>query len=298
MNTTIQLYQASGDDLLLQASANGVQVSSVERRALIAGSGRTIADTDPATLLGEVKAIVLGACRDLGIAKGPDAYDATRFLDYLKEYFPTMTTSEVKQAFEFYVAGILDEYLPKDRDGKVLQHYQQFSATFYTAILRAYRSRAAEAKKDLSGRVSLRLLEISSAERDPYEDRNAVLLTLKGLIVEIAEGKNPTMSLAGPAEPILKKLKLLPEAIVPTDSDIERAKARFVRNKDSAVLSSIQNAMKVGIIPDDVGAASRSVCARRLLRAEAEKLGAEEVSRRFDWLIEQNRKRQAKEANG
>lgn len=290
--TTVAIYNPSANDLLLQAEAFGLSVHSGDQRIIAAGSGKPLGELPPQVLLAEVKAIVQGACRDLGINKGADEYDATRFFDMLRQHFATMTVADVKQAFELYVLGELDKYLPHDGKGKPIAHYQQFSATFYVAVLRAYRAKQFDTRRHIAGKVQVLLLEQEASQRDPYEVRCEMLEVLRDLSVAVARKENPLMTLVASSEWCLQKVKLLPPEILPTDDDMSRARVQLSHNRDSAVNSGIGASLRNGIIPDDLAARARFIAMRRMMREEAERLGPEQVAARFNWLIDFYRKKQ------
>lgn len=294
MTLAIALFKQPATDLLMQVDANGLHVRATDRRLINAEGCTTIAHTSDAELVRAVNAIVKGASRDMGIHQEPDTWDKTRFVDVLREYFQGMSTVDVKNAFELYVLGDLDAYLPKDKSGKPIGHFQKWSMQFYVAVLRAYRMRQLEAKRDVSGKLELLLNEHREAERDPYDDRCLFLETLKGLIVQVANGEHPLMALTASADYTLKRLKLLPEAVSPTDDDVLVAREKLSHNKGSAVLASFKTAMKAGIIPSDLESASKAIAVRRLVRGEAMRIGPEQVATRFDWYIGRVRKWQAK----
>lgn len=286
MSTAIALYKGTNSDLVLQAQSHGVTLNSVERRILAIDGQRKISDTPGHELLNEVRAILAGVFRDLGIAKQPDAFDASRFMDLLREYYSDFSSAEVKQAFELYAVGELDSHLPRDRSGAVLQHFQQFSAMFYTQILRAYRQRRNEAKRDVSGRVGLRLLEAADEERDPYADRATFYTVLRNVCTEIAAGGSPVYMVTLAAEAIFRKLKLIPAHLEPSPRDVHAARSHMTRGKDSAVEDGIRNMIDAGHMPDDLQHVAQGIALRRVLREELRRLGPQEVGRRFDWLIE------------
>ena len=292
MSTAIQLFSQPSEDLLMQCEAKGVVVSSLDRRLLKSEGYRSIGDTEPKVLVADCHALIKAVMRDLGIAHPPDAYDGTRFMDILREYFPTMSILDVKQAFELFVLGELEDYLPRDGKGKTIDHYQQFSARFYIALLRGYRQRQLVAKKNVSGKLGVLLLQEQSAEQDPYDARCSFLDVLKKLTMEVAEGKDPLMVLTNPAEWALRRVKMLPLVIDITPDDIAIARQRAIKNKDSAVVSSISKLLNEGVVPEDIHASAHNVACKRLVRRSARELGADEVGRRFDWLIQAYRKKQ------
>lgn len=278
-------------DLLGQATEHGVAVTSVERRVLSMEGKLTISDTSDTMLVKQCKAIVQSAIKDLGITSQVEEYDAARFFDVLKEYFGDMVIEEVKMAFELYVMHQLDDYLPRDSKGSPVSHYNKFSMRFYVDVLKAYRQRRQHAKNNVQGKVSMLLLEKASAEQDPFEVRCGFLGVLKSLIVRLANGERPSMALTLSAEAALRKLKLLPQVVTPTDADYSAARLSMTKNKDIVIGMSLDNALKAGFRTDSWQNTAQVIATRRVLRETVEQLGAEEVARRFDWFIETTRQK-------
>lgn len=278
--TSLALYTANPDDLLMQAEARGVQVSNTDRRAIVSGAGVPIAKIDTGKLVEGLGAILKIIAGDLGIHKGIDPLDATRFSQYLRNYFPNMTLGDVKHAFEYYVAGELDKLLPRDKAGQVVQHYQSFSAAFYIPVLRAYRVRQQEAKMSLSNKVE-HLLLAEQTPRDPKAVRADMLALLKGVAVALCDGEAPSYFVTDTTMGILWDCGLLPASFEVTDDDIRTAKARSGRGGSI----SIGAAIKDGLVPEHIMIGARLSAVRREFRAAVERIGKAEVAARFDRLI-------------
>ena len=109
--------------------------------------------------------------QDLGIRKELTKDSTMRFFDYLRKYYSEFTFDDVKTAFELLLVGELDAYLPKGRDGEAdKNHYQEFSAEFYTRVLNAYRSK----KKQVQAVIIKALPPPPITELDKEENRNAL----------------------------------------------------------------------------------------------------------------------------
>lgn len=79
---------------------------------------------------------------DLGINGEIDQYAKTRFYDLLRRFYSDLALAEIKTAFELSMIGELDNFLPKNGKGEPdNNHYQNFSASYVTKILGAYRKR-------------------------------------------------------------------------------------------------------------------------------------------------------------
>lgn len=64
-------------------------------------------------------------------------YRMTRLSQYLKRHYKDFTFSEIKEAFELFIA---DKLSVLDHKGNKLQHFQSFDLTFISKILNTYRS--------------------------------------------------------------------------------------------------------------------------------------------------------------
>jgi hypothetical protein len=267
---------------LLQAcEESGIHVTSIERKMLKGAAYNKIADTPTNVLVQDARAIIANVMRDLGITRQPDAYDGARFVDILKEYFAYMTIVDVKQAFEMFVMGELDDVLPRGKDGNGFQHYQQFSVSFYTKVLQAYRSKQLQSMRSVEGRVNLALVKETERKRDKSQDRREVLRILEGVAMSYARGDEPLFVMTALAETAFKHAGLLPKDIIPSEADIIAARQSLSRNKDQSVNSGFKNAMASGQMNDDLYAAGASIAAKRLLRTSCEALGECGVKERF-----------------
>jgi hypothetical protein len=271
--------------LLQTCEERGIHVTSIERKVLKGGAASavygTIADTQSNVLVQDARAIITNVMRDLGISRQPDAYDGARFVDILKEYFGYMTIVDVKQAFEMFVMQELDDILPKGKDGSGLQHYQQFSASFYTKVLQAYRNKQLHAIRSVEGRVNLALVKETEQKRDPSQDKREVLRILEAVAVAYSRGEEPLLIMTALAETAFKNAGLLPKEVVPSEADVITARQLLSRNKDQAVSSGLKNAMANGHINDDLYATAANTAAKRMLRLSCEALGEVGVKERF-----------------
>lgn len=286
MSTAITLSRQTPSQLVELCDEHEVRMTTAERRLLKSAGYKAIKDTDSETLLKDCRAVLVNVMRDLGIQRAPDAYDGARFMDVLREYFSDMTIVDVKQAFEMYLMGALDEQLPRGKDGQPFSHFQQFSASFYVKVLKAYQQTQREAKRSIEGRLSLSLMQKNDDSRDKWADLIDFLRVLKGIAVQVASGQEQVFVLTGRAEAALTKARLLPKQLTATEQDIGEARRRLSRNRDSAVRDGLNNAMEKGLLPTDLASHALSIAAKRLFIKECETLGAEEVAKRFDDLIQ------------
>lgn len=119
-------------------------LNNAEKMIFLATTKDPIADMETKELCTKSGTLAKFVSRDAGI-KQIDEYDVTRFVDILQRYYSSLTLAEVKLAFEFAMAGELDSYLPRDRDGNPdKNHYQAFSVEYVTKILNAFRKKKFE----------------------------------------------------------------------------------------------------------------------------------------------------------
>ena len=153
---------------MLQVPEVIASLSPVDKMIFKAGAKRSISEISDRELADSIGMLSKYISRDTGI-RNIDEYDVTRFMDMLQRYYSSLSLDEVKLAFEFAMTGELDPYLPKDKNGMPdKNHYQIFSAEYYTKILNAFLKR----KNDADGKAYKALpqgrKEVSQAEKDYY----------------------------------------------------------------------------------------------------------------------------------
>lgn len=134
------------------------KLSPIELSIAQAGTKTPLRLTEERELEKSVLVSARFICRDVGIRHWDDKekmkYESIRFFSVLKSYYSELTVDEINSAFEMASTGMLDEYLPKDKNGDPdKNHYQQFSVEYYTKILNAFRKK----KGDIWGKVRLAL---------------------------------------------------------------------------------------------------------------------------------------------
>lgn len=286
METGITLYQKTANDLLMQATANGVSVPANEERLILSADGATVGQMADRELGQAVKMLLQGIYHMCGIRADITIADEATFFSFLQRWFHSFTLVDVKMAFEFYVVGELDRYLPKDKHGEPShKHYQTFSAEFYTPILRAYRKRQQEAKMTVSSKVAVALLE-AAPKPDPKEVRLGCIAIMREAAVALCEGGEARYMMNPTYMGILWEVGLLPESFEITDTDVATAKREFCRRKHHAVASSLAKVIEEGLIPQDIRTQAELTAVRREFRQCSEMMGREEVEKRFDELIQ------------
>lgn len=120
-------------------------LGTVERAVFIASTEKNVAEYDASGLAMELSTSLKWICKDVGYKSTDESerqYLVIRIAEILKRYYPGMSLKDFRIAFEMCIAGELDDYLPKGRDGMPDRgHYQQFNAEYVCKILNAYRVR-------------------------------------------------------------------------------------------------------------------------------------------------------------
>lgn len=115
-----------------------------EKMVFFASTKESISEMEENELCEKVSNLAKFVAKDAGIRQ-VEPYDVARFLDILRRYYNTLSTAQVKLAFEMAMAGELDEYLPRDKDGKPdNNHYQSFSVEYVTKVLNAFKKKNRE----------------------------------------------------------------------------------------------------------------------------------------------------------
>lgn len=120
-------------------------LAPAERAVFIAATSKVIGEYESVELTKELAQALKWICKDVGYRASDDSemqYLVIRIAEILKRYYPSFTLKDFRMAFEMSITGELDEYLPKDRNGKPdKNHYQQFNAEYICKILNAYKGR-------------------------------------------------------------------------------------------------------------------------------------------------------------
>lgn len=114
-----------------------LDLGPARNHVLRAMDARQIRDYDAETYVSKIKGFLPYLWKDIGIRGTPTDYDFVRTADWLRQYFPEFTFEEVKQAFEYLLAGLLEDYLPEDPNHS--KHFGEWNVGYLSKILRAYR---------------------------------------------------------------------------------------------------------------------------------------------------------------
>ena len=96
-------------------------LTPVERAVFLASTAMTIAEITPSELANELRTALKWICKDVGYRIQDEAdsqYLVIRTTEILKRYYSNLTLKDFRMAFEMSITGQLDEFLPRNRDGK------------------------------------------------------------------------------------------------------------------------------------------------------------------------------------
>lgn len=296
--TAVALYRQP-DTLLARVDELQVPITAIDRKLINASGiepGSKVVPLAKLPLKGSDGAIALvgallkGVFRDLGIAQEPDQYDGARFLQAVKDYFPKLSVNDIKVAFELYVLHELDKFLPMQK-GKVIAHYQQFSMSFWSEVLRAYQRRQGEAMIGVSQKVSTLLLE--QRNEDNYgADRVRYLRMLRWIVYRFCQAKGEArlpLLVDRRLCQLMVRLKVLKEVPTPTKADKEKSMEELSRGKSWTIARIYHRALNGGLINDELDTRAFIICARKAISEGLLKCDSELVIRRIGWLIDETK---------
>lgn len=143
-------------------------LSPVDKIMFVASTKTPIAEIESSILIDKIRLLAEYVTRDAAI-KQVDEYDKTRFTDILLKYYSSLSLSEIKLAFELSMTGELDQYLPKDKDGKPdKNHYQSFSVEYITKIINAYKKRKQDTDHKAYTAIPQEQKQLTSGEIEYY----------------------------------------------------------------------------------------------------------------------------------
>lgn len=152
-------------------------LTPVERAVFLASTAKTIAEITPEQLAVELRTALKWICKDVGYRIQDEAdsqYLVIRTAEILKRYYSNLTLKDFRMAFEMSITGQLDEFLPRNRDGKADRgHYQQFNAEYVCKILDAYALRRGSVLKKAFDAIETP--EITTGEDQKQEYRREAI---------------------------------------------------------------------------------------------------------------------------
>lgn len=151
MDTGVTIYKPKSAVSLRREMAKDPEIMNalepVERSVFLASTVKTFAEYTGNDLVAELAPALKFIAKDVGYRATDEQerqYLLVRVAEILKRYYGKLTMRDFRLAFEMSIAGELDDYLPKGRDGQADRgHYQQFNAEYICKILNAYRTRRA-----------------------------------------------------------------------------------------------------------------------------------------------------------
>lgn len=184
-NKSLQLFELSENklirnrQLMLQVPEVKRKLSNIESLVTESTTKMMIKEVPEPKQLELIAFIIENICKDLGIVKWNSdkdkrAYTLTRFKQVIDRYYSDLSFSSIKLAFELLAIGELDDFLPKDKNGKAdKNNYGEFSFEFYTRVLNAFRKRSGE----VWGKVRLALpkTEITISEEEKKQNANIII---------------------------------------------------------------------------------------------------------------------------
>lgn len=150
---TVALYESNGTPNAVALRREMVKLpvvadslNSVEKMIFAASTKTQIKEIPDEDLVKKTAQMFKYIAMDIGVIIPQDGtewqYICTRLMNLLQKYYSALTLADVKLAFELATVGELDEFLPKDRNGRAdKNHYQQFNIEFLAKILNAYRQK-------------------------------------------------------------------------------------------------------------------------------------------------------------
>lgn len=182
---------------MLSMSSVMDSLDTIEKAVFVATTDRPFEEYGDAELVETFATALKWIARDIGLrdTQSPDFHAAiVRISQIAKRYYPNLTIKDIKMAFELMVAGELNDYFPKDRNGNPdKDHYQMFNADYFCKVVNAYKNRRAMiiAKANKS-------VPRPEIVRDPAQDAYYRNCTRRSLIMAVLEykyrGRWPDMS--------------------------------------------------------------------------------------------------------
>ena len=201
------------------------RLEPVEKAVFLASASTPFYEMDANELTAELSKVLRFICKDIGYRITDDAdfgYTVVRVVEILKRYYDNLTLKDFRIAFEMSLTGALDEYLPKNSNGKADRgHYQRFNAEYVCKILDAYKSRRANVFSKAYNTPAERV-EMSAEEKGRYQ--NETRQRLVDLYNDfVASGQLGNISPIGEMlyYDLLREVKLAPEIDI-KESELQR----------------------------------------------------------------------------
>lgn len=123
-------------DLIKAIEENGMDISPHRKRTVERFGSPKIPQMDPDEYHEISTALLELLFDDFGIKTAPTRDEHIRFQSILLRYYSDFSLAEVKLAFEYALAGELDQFVKSEKD---LKTYGKWSTAFVSTVLRSYR---------------------------------------------------------------------------------------------------------------------------------------------------------------
>lgn len=207
-----------------------MNVSVQDRRLIKAGGKEAIINLADKERVSRVGALLVGLFKDLAIREQPSAYDGTRMLAFIELNHPRFTTADVKEAFEFFLAGRLAEYLPEKHD-----HYQQFSVAFYAKIFRAYAQLQSQARHNVRLKVQTKQIALQAPTDAPEVSEYRSLQIIRRELANAVASGQLHFTLPGFTHDLFVRLRICRIVEQPTTDELSAAAHRLKVKKGAGM---------------------------------------------------------------
>lgn len=116
-----------------------------ERFIIVASTKKAIGEVSEEEIFERFAVTLKAIAKDTGYKipenVGEWGAECARIYVFIKSYYPWVTLSEIKVAFELLLIGELDQYLPNGKGGADRSHYQEFNVSYFAKVLTAYKQK-------------------------------------------------------------------------------------------------------------------------------------------------------------
>lgn len=280
MSTEIAVRRNLAHELAQRVMEEKPKINQRQAMVLKAGSNAqiyTMKDKEGKRVLDNLADFIM---RDLGMTPSKaNEYERVRFVSSLYKYYPELTPSDVKQAFEFALIGELDEYLPKDKHGDAnTDHYGAFSFKYWSRILAAYR------KLKEQTAVSVRALLPEGPQYSEEDKRKIKLDFLRCcyfICKRLIKGQEvAAWELNSEVFKTLEGLGLVEFSDITTD-DVNTAAGELLKAGRGGHPQTILNAMNSGAVPNAVKFKAEYTSKQKQVRQQISRLSLVDMEKVF-----------------
>lgn len=216
-------------------------LTRIEKCIFEASTKTQIKDIDASALYTKAQRLFMFIAADVGFAIPTDTAMwiniQSRISNFLALYYSELTLADVKLAFELVITGVLDEYLPKDRNGQPdKHHYQQFNVSYFAKILNAYRNLQNEVIAKAYKALPTPKIEVTQEQKISNDKRRA----LRNRHVFLQYKYTGRLSFEGCDEMFLYDWLLkagLADEVKVSESDRKRAFAKYMQRAANGIVN-------------------------------------------------------------